>query len=41
MAHAVVSNNSRDLWPEVRKVQGRNSKISFNKFLEKFYYFYV
>ena len=30
MAHAVVSNNSRDLWSEVRKVKGRNSKISSN-----------
>ena len=30
MVHAVVSNNSRDLWSEVRKVKGRNSKISSN-----------
>ena len=30
MAHAVVSNNSRDLWSEVTKVKGRNSKISSN-----------
>ena len=30
MAHAVVSHNSRDLWSEVRKVKGRNSKISSN-----------
>ena len=30
MAHAVVSNNSRDLCYEVRKVKGRNSKISSN-----------
>ena len=30
IAHAVVSNNSRDLWSEVRKVKGRNSKISSN-----------
>ena len=29
-AYAVVSNNSRDLWSEVRKVKGRNSKISRN-----------
>ena len=25
-----MSNNSRDLWSEVRKVKGRNSKISTN-----------
>ena len=25
-----MSNNSRDLWSEVRKVKGRNSKISSN-----------
>ena len=30
MANAVVSNNSRDVWSEVRKVNGRNSKISSN-----------
>ena len=30
MAHAVVSNNSQDIWSEVRKVKGRNSKISSN-----------
>ena len=30
MAQAVVSNNSRDVWSEVRKVKGRNSKISSN-----------
>ena len=30
MAHAVVFNNSRDLWSEVKKVKGRNSKISSN-----------
>ena len=28
MAHAIVPNNSRNLWSEVRKVEGRNSKIS-------------
>ena len=28
MAHAVMSNNYRDLWSEVRKAKGRNSKIS-------------
>ena len=28
MAHAVVSNNSRDVWSEARKMKGRNSKIS-------------
>ena len=26
MAQALMSNNSRDLWSEVRKVKGRNSK---------------
>ena len=30
MAHALMSNNSRELWSEVRKVKGRNSKISSN-----------
>ena len=30
MAHAVVSNNSRDLWFGVKKVKGMNSKISSN-----------
>ena len=30
MAHALMSNNSRDVWSEVRKVKGRNSKISSN-----------
>ena len=30
MAHAVVSNNSQNLWSEVRKVKGRNIKISIN-----------
>ena len=30
MVHAVVSNNSQDVWSEVRKVKGRNSKISSN-----------
>ena len=30
MAHVIVSNNSRDLWSEVKKVKGRNSKISSN-----------
>ena len=30
MAHASMSYNSRDLWSEVRKVKGRNSKISSN-----------
>ena len=30
MAHALMSNNSRDLWSEVRKVKSRNSKISSN-----------
>ena len=28
MAHALMSNNSRDLWSEGRKVKGRNSKMS-------------
>ena len=30
MAHALLSNHSRDVWYEVRKVKGRNSKISSN-----------
>ena len=30
MAHALMRNNSLDLWSEVRKVKGRNSKISSN-----------
>ena len=30
MAHALMSNNSRDFWSEVKKVNGRNSKISSN-----------
>ena len=30
MAHALMSNNSRDIWSEVRKVKGRNSMISSN-----------
>ena len=30
MAHALMSNHSRDLWSEVRKVKGRNRKISSN-----------
>ena len=30
MAHALMSKKSRDLWSEVRKVKGGNSKISSN-----------
>ena len=30
MAYAVVSNNYRDLWYEVRKLKGRSSRISSN-----------
>ena len=30
MDHALMSNHSRNLWSEVRKVKGRNSKISSN-----------
>ena len=30
MAHALMVNDSRDLWSEGRKVKGRNSKISSN-----------
>ena len=28
MAHALMSNNYRDVWSDVRMVKGRNSKIS-------------
>ena len=30
MAHALMSNKSRDFWSEVRNVKGMNSKISSN-----------
>ena len=30
IAHDLITINSRDVWSEVRKVKGRNSKISSN-----------
>ena len=30
MSYALMSNNSRDLWSEVRKSKGRNSKYLYN-----------
>ena len=30
MAHALKSNSSQDVWSEVKKIKGKNSKILSN-----------